>query len=91
MHPLDWAAVIERLSALFGPAGALALGFSAVALLALRIVWRTLRANELKHDVVQQELLKLVGANTESHERNAQAQREAYAWVHGSDSPPFDV
>ena len=73
MHPQDWADTAERLGRLFGAVGLLALVFAGLAIWSLRIVWRALRRTEQEHS---ETLVKLVGANTESHERNAAAQRE---------------
>ena len=72
----DWVAALERLSAVFGPVGALALGAALLAIGALVVVWRALQRRE---QAQTDELLNLVGANTASHERNAVAHRDSAA------------
>ena len=73
MHLMDWAQATEQVSRVLGPIGTLAAGFAAVAAAALVFVWRALRIAEGRQ---LDRVLDVVGANTESHERNATAHRD---------------
>jgi uncharacterized protein HemX len=70
----DWADAAERLSALVGHVGMILALAAALAIGALVVVWRTLQTVQGAHTDT---LTKIVGANTESQERSAAAQREA--------------
>lgn len=74
MHPSEWAAAAAGMNAIFGSIGTVALVVAGLAVAALVVIWRALRHTEGEHT---ETLVKIVGANTESHERNASAQRES--------------
>lgn len=76
MHPRDWVDAADKMSQVFGSVGTLAVGFAAVAAAALVVVWRALRHSEQEQT---QQILSVVGGNTESHERNATAHRDSAA------------
>jgi len=70
----DLVEASERLNAVFGAIGTLAIGFAVVAIIGLVFVWRALRKSDTEHT---QTLVGVVNRNTESNERSAAAQREA--------------